>query len=352
MKEEFIKALSCPCCSNSSFSLKIKKRNSIEIRDGELKCNNCNNIYSIKKGVVYLLYNAPDIVIKEQKAHLIDKNKKLWEQPDTLIRNHKKEFLSLPDDNGNNIFKKDGYFKNVASHSDIFYETLEKINIGTKTKILDIGADRCWSTNKLAEKGADCVALDINHNLYNYPDLYINNNNIYFERIIADMCKIPIKANYFDIVLPTASLHHSWNLQQTMNEITRILKPGGRLVLVAEAMVGIFQFKKKKNFAQKEKNSGLNENTYTLFEWQSKIYKAGLKPKIIFISKGLNNKIKRKLKEKKYRKWYYRFTLNILKKNSGKILLKLFFPLFKYLVPFNIVIIGGKKTPFKKKILS
>lgn len=54
MKKSIMDILVCPKCKNDLI-LNVKKEDKEEIIEGELKCNNCSEIYPINDGIPNLL---------------------------------------------------------------------------------------------------------------------------------------------------------------------------------------------------------------------------------------------------------------------------------------------------------
>ena len=102
-------------------------------------------------------------------------------------------------------------------------------------EILDLGAGNGWLSHRVALRGHKAVALDIRQDdvdglgaarefLRDRPDL--------FERLIASFDDLPMTSARFDIALFNASLHYAQDLARVLGEATRVIKPGGKLVIL------------------------------------------------------------------------------------------------------------------------
>ncbi|MFZ1484299.1 MAG: class I SAM-dependent methyltransferase [Candidatus Saccharimonadales bacterium] len=70
--------------------------------------------------------------------------------------------------------------------------------------------------------------------------------------LIADMDSLPLANDYFDFIFSRNALHYSTDLQKTIAEVSRVLKPGGKLFFqVSHPMHNLF-LKKSKNYLVKE----------------------------------------------------------------------------------------------------
>ncbi len=263
MKRELIRFLRCPYClkeelsfpGTSEINIDIKKD---EIREGYIKCNNCNKNFIIKDGIIDLLISSDSEITSEQKG---------WEELKEAIVNTDELMLSLPDAIGEH---KSAW----RSQAENFKYMFEKIGLSGKEAILDLGSGRCWSTRFFARNGCYAVGIDIL--LAKYvglltSDIYIQNEDIYFERVRGNMNDLPFRDNIFDIVFITATLHHSSNIYVTLKEVCRVLKPSGRLILTNEPVGGL----KKSKLDCAEIKVGINEHVYRLWTYVRNLRKTG-----------------------------------------------------------------------------
>ncbi len=90
------------------------------------------------------------------------------------------------------------------------------------------------------------------------------------------MEKLPFPNSEFNYIFSFASLHHSGNLSETLKEAWRVLKPGGRLIALAEPATSIFMYPlQNRSYKGRAKSLGINENLYTFAQWKSMLWKAG-----------------------------------------------------------------------------
>ena len=275
MRGNFINYLICPICRGNLFRVVIEEQNTTEIREGYVWCNACQNKFTISKGVLNFLVNPSPLVKKVQKGYLKYDllPKGLPFKLEDLDR-YEKQILALPDGDDSDIFKRETLCRNISNAAYAFYRGLSRLGLTGQERLLDLGADICWGTNKFAELGCQCVALDINHHLP-VSDVYIYKNNVYFERIVADMSDLPFTDESFDIIVAVTSIHHTPALEKTFKEIARVLIPLGKVILINEPVRRIFS---PKDFGSKRsKELGLNEHWYTALEYYFAARKAGLK---------------------------------------------------------------------------
>ncbi len=104
----------------------------------------------------------------------------------------------------------------------------KNINIYNKDVFVDIGCGDGSITYELSKiyKFKKVICVDVE----NWFDTYTNKNkNI--NMVITDGHTINIKNNYVDVILCNHVLHHVINLDEILNEIVRIIKKNGILII-------------------------------------------------------------------------------------------------------------------------
>lgn len=104
---------------------------------------------------------------------------------------------------------------------------VERAGIASDSKILEIGCGSGDFTRHLSQAvSAPITAVDISPELVIMAREKINLSNVSFA--VADVTRLPFPDGFFDAVLGNSILHHL-NLKETLPEIRRVLKEGGRL---------------------------------------------------------------------------------------------------------------------------
>ena len=124
-------------------------------------------------------------------------------------------------------------FKGLTSVRDRFYQDVAD-EISTKLQqgnVLDIGTGRGLLLIKIAQKSERLKAygIDISNKAIDAArrDALASGlaNAPQFE--VGDVCALPFEDEFFDLVVSTFSLHHWPDATAGLNEIFRVLKPGG-----------------------------------------------------------------------------------------------------------------------------
>jgi len=122
---------------------------------------------------------------------------------------------------------KEEIIKKIKSSKEHWWEEL--IGKVRGKKILDIGCGPCgsleWADMVLERIGLDPLTES-------YSSLGINKHKMKY--VASGVENIPFKDGYFDVVSSFNSLDHVDNLKKAINEIIRVLAPGGIFLLITD----------------------------------------------------------------------------------------------------------------------
>lgn len=136
-----------------------------------------------------------------------------------------------------------------SRHSGVTDWGLSHASIGKEDVILDVGCGGGRTVSKLAAIATDGKVYGIDHSPESVAmAVRLNRQGIDHGRVEireASVSQLPFADGTFDIV--TAVETHFWwpALATDMREVLRVIKPGGRLILVAEVYKGSSAFSAK-----------------------------------------------------------------------------------------------------------
>jgi len=285
MRKSLLDILRCPRCKDSNYSLEETQKEKNEVKNGCLVCRACNSSYIIEDGIVDFLACASEEALKERKAiddedYIKDDNDGMLKVDKETVNRFKTQFLSMPEGDGSNFFRRGGSFRSIRETAARFYTTFNELGIRGDERVLEIGACFGYAAFKFAEKGCSVVALDIS-NYLKVSSLFSEKK--YFDRVFSDLHNAPFMDNTFDVVFGSAVLHHSKDLCIAFRDILRVLKKGGRLILVNEPARGVLE-KIHPVFKIMEERS-FGDTSYTIPQWKKGAALGGFKKiRIDFLS--------------------------------------------------------------------
>jgi ubiquinone/menaquinone biosynthesis C-methylase UbiE len=109
--------------------------------------------------------------------------------------------------------------------------TLKEVAPGQGELILDVGCGRAIDGARLWEKGAQVVGLEPSRVMLVRAKEYLSqsNNGVALAQGIGE--NLPFKSHSFDKVMCKGALDHFFSPSKTMEEIARVLKPGGDMII-------------------------------------------------------------------------------------------------------------------------
>ncbi len=218
--------LRCPRCRRDrTLRLEAAECDAREVREGTLRCAGCGASFPVHRGVGQLLPDPLEHIAREAAGL-----ERFAEQMRADGWDAEK-IRRLPDIG-------DGYWY-VQGQS--MNQILDAVDFKPGQSVLDVGSNTCWASNRLARHGQRVIALDIAtpelQGLYT-ADFFIAEGLSYFERVQGSMSEMPLASASLDFVFCCEVLHHNdeRSLRRTFQEIFRVLKPGGRLLVVNETL--------------------------------------------------------------------------------------------------------------------
>ena len=185
--------------------------------------------------------------------------------------------------NNTDIYKD--WFRHVDNYRKPILRQIQD-RIVFRGKIIELGSGISWCSIMLSrlENVDEIIALDRDKQRLAIGEKYFlpaykgNADKITF--LEGDFHNVPFDGSQFDFAVCDASLHHSDDLTGYLEEISRILKPDGRLIALREPILPSFwllRIWRKFNFGRLEKKKGDIENIYSKEEWERYFQKAGFR---------------------------------------------------------------------------
>ena len=99
--------------------------------------------------------------------------------------------------------------------------------------VADLGAGEGTLSQLLAQRAEKVIAIDLSPKMVEYSQKLAISNGIHnLEFRIGDIESPPIEEDSIDLAILSQALHHAENPQQAIDAAFRILRPGGRLIIL------------------------------------------------------------------------------------------------------------------------
>lgn len=127
------------------------------------------------------------------------------------------------------------YFNQASEANKTFTDERKMLSgyILDNTKVLDVACGTAENAVLVGTR-ADYYGIEISDVALNAAKKkYLGNNNIKLEK--GDAEKLPYNNNYFDTVISTYALEHFTDPRKVIDEMVRVCKPGGKIIIIAPA---------------------------------------------------------------------------------------------------------------------
>jgi SAM-dependent methyltransferase len=113
--------------------------------------------------------------------------------------------------------------------------------LGRPIQLIDLGAGNGWLCRRAVLAGCEAVAVDIRDDDVDGLGAampYLENGRRRFDRVVATFDDLPVADGRFDIAVFNASLHYATDLAAALREARRVVRDGGRIVILDSPFYG------------------------------------------------------------------------------------------------------------------
>lgn len=97
--------------------------------------------------------------------------------------------------------------------------------------VLEIGVGLGSDHYEFAKNKNSMTAIDLSEKHLDLTRQHLNLENLNTDAILGDAEKMPFKSDRFDIVYSFGVLHHTPHTEESIDEVFRVLKPGGKAII-------------------------------------------------------------------------------------------------------------------------
>lgn len=131
---------------------------------------------------------------------------------------------------------EEGGAKNYYRSTDLnFRYAFDRIGVSGSERVLEVGAEHDFPfLQAFRDRGCDCFATNL---FFCYePD-----RSPCAQVVLGDMNNLPYRSEVFDVVLLSATSHHSPDLPGLLAELSRVTRPSGWVLLLNDPTRGLFK---------------------------------------------------------------------------------------------------------------
>ena len=214
MKLSDVNVYRCPVC-HLSFSLKTDETTSGLINSGELICSNSHS-FTISEG-------TPDFTWPKELANVDQETKDLYNK----LANEYDKFASIP------------FQTFYNEEDDVRKKMTDRLNLQTDSLVLEIGGGDGRGAQhlvkRLGEKG-HLYFQELSPIFMAKAMERLNRQSNLVEYSIANASYLSFADNYFDAALHFGGINTFSDIQGCLNELARVVKPGGKVVVGDEGI--------------------------------------------------------------------------------------------------------------------
>ncbi len=129
------------------------------------------------------------------------------------------------------------YFENVEKNRYDSYATWMKPFYGYESEkhkdisILEVGFGQGTDLVQFAKGGAKCTGIDYTPNHFELAKLNFELRGLKADLHLGDAANLPFDDNSFDKIYSFGVLHHTPDIDKCIEEVYRVLKPGGTFIM-------------------------------------------------------------------------------------------------------------------------
>jgi SAM-dependent methyltransferase len=158
-----------------------------------------------------------------------------------------------------------------------FEQALSTLGPVRGLRALEVGADFDYHfLKRLRDGGAACVACNL-HFQRERSGSYTE----WPQKVLGDMNDLPFRDGVFDLVLYSATSHHSPDLDKTVSEVARVLAPAGRALFLSDQIGGIFK-RLGGPLHQHARDDLVHENEFPIWRYHRAFRRHGFRPRYLF----------------------------------------------------------------------
>ena len=214
MKKQEVNIYRCPCCAKP-LKLEVFKGKNGKVTKGDFLSHD---------GIKFPIDNGIPDFTWPKKLNLIDKKNRITYDK---LANEYDKYASLP-------FQT--YYSN---ENEVYGKMISKLNLKPEHRVLEIGCGDGRGSEHIARKLNDKGKLylqELSPAFLKKAVKRLKKYSLDIEYSIANGCYLSFPDNYFDAAYHFGGINTFSDVKRSLNELARVVKPGGRVVVGDESM--------------------------------------------------------------------------------------------------------------------
>lgn len=159
------------------------------------------------------------------------------------------------------------YYQQTAS---AYFEALARAEIDAHMVVAEVGAERTlWKLRVIEELCDLAFAVNIFFHVGGTPPPPTK-----AVKLLGDMNKLPFESSALDLLIYSATIHHSSEMASAFKEMARVLRPGGRAIVINEPVAGLA--KALGGAIGHSRDEDIHEDAVTFRTWNRALDQSGL----------------------------------------------------------------------------
>ena len=123
------------------------------------------------------------------------------------------------------------YDRISESISDSIEHVLNRLDVRSGERVLDLATGTGWTARRLAQKGATVVGVDIGEGVIEAARRLARQSNLDIELAVGDAEQTGLPDASFDVITSTCGVMFASRPEAVAKELARLCRPGGRIGL-------------------------------------------------------------------------------------------------------------------------
>ena len=244
---------------------------SLEPSQRGLICESCGRCYAQSRRIIDFL-PQPGAAVQHELAGLASENgvdPRLGIEAVKLL--HTEHIDTLSDLMLRSRHEPAQYYQQTTA---ALYEGLARARLDAGMRVLEVGSERTFfKLRTIRDLTSEAYALNIFFHVT--PEMDCIEWPV---RLLGDMNELPFVDEYLDLIICSASLHHTSTMDIALAEMKRVLRPKGRVILLNEPVEGWLKARGRKGGRSHDRHEEIHEDPVTWRRWTDAIGGSGLRP--------------------------------------------------------------------------